>query len=178
MWAASHFRKGKHYRRRDSRVNPNRSAVRSRWPDSQPRRGWAVVRIRAASVNPSDVKNVEGQMEGTVLPRVPGRDFSGVVHDSRHIGRGRRRCRATRPSTWRRACHRDRPAPPCPRLARRLPHRCYVAADGDVAGSVRMRLIGGRRRTEHHSELVPGSPGLRLERMHASKSSSLNGLVR
>jgi hypothetical protein len=30
-------------------------------------------------VNPSDVKNVEGQMEGTVLPRVPGRDFSGVV---------------------------------------------------------------------------------------------------
>ena len=48
-------------------------------PDPQPRPGWAVVRIRAASVNPSDVKNVEGQMEGTVLPRVPGRDFSGIV---------------------------------------------------------------------------------------------------
>ena len=48
-------------------------------PDPQLRRGWAVVCIRAASVNPSDVKNVEGQMEGTVLPRVPGRDFSGVV---------------------------------------------------------------------------------------------------
>src|SRR5271156_5309671 len=48
-------------------------------PDPQPRPGWAVVRIRAASVNPSDVKNVEGQMEGTVLPRVPGRDFSGVL---------------------------------------------------------------------------------------------------
>jgi NADPH:quinone reductase len=30
-------------------------------------------------VNPSDVKNVAGHMEGTVLPRVPGRDFSGVV---------------------------------------------------------------------------------------------------
>jgi NADPH:quinone reductase len=44
----------------------------------QPRRGWAVVRIRAASVNPSDVKNVEGQMERTVLPHVPGRDFSGA----------------------------------------------------------------------------------------------------
>jgi NADPH2:quinone reductase len=29
-------------------------------------------------VNPSDVKNVEGQMERTVLPRVPGRDFSGA----------------------------------------------------------------------------------------------------
>src|SRR6266404_5296871 len=39
----------------------------------------AVVRIKAASVNPSDVKNVAGQMEHTVLPRVPGRDFSGVV---------------------------------------------------------------------------------------------------
>jgi NADPH:quinone reductase len=48
-------------------------------PDPQPRRGWAVVRIRAASVNPSDVRNVEGRMEGTVLPRAPGRDFSGIV---------------------------------------------------------------------------------------------------
>ena len=48
-------------------------------PDPQPRSGWAVVRVDAASVNPSDVKNVAGQMEGTVLPRVPGRDFSGVV---------------------------------------------------------------------------------------------------
>jgi len=48
-------------------------------PDPQPRQDWAVVRIHAASVNPSDVKNVEGQMEGTVLPRVPGRDFSGIV---------------------------------------------------------------------------------------------------
>jgi NADPH:quinone reductase len=48
-------------------------------PDPQPRSGWAVVRVHAASVNPSDVKNIAGQMEGTVLPRVPGRDFSGVV---------------------------------------------------------------------------------------------------
>jgi NADPH:quinone reductase len=48
-------------------------------PDPQPRPRWAIVRIRAASVNPSDAKNVEGQMMGTVLPRVPGRDFSGVV---------------------------------------------------------------------------------------------------
>ena len=48
-------------------------------PDPQPRKGWAIVRVRAASVNPSDARNVAGQMEGTVLPRVPGRDFSGVV---------------------------------------------------------------------------------------------------
>lgn len=39
----------------------------------------AVVGIEAASVNPSDVKNIAGAMEGTILPRVPGRDFAGVV---------------------------------------------------------------------------------------------------
>jgi NADPH:quinone reductase-like Zn-dependent oxidoreductase len=41
----------------------------------------ALVRIEAASVNPSDVKNVAGRMSQTTLPRVPGRDFSGVVVD-------------------------------------------------------------------------------------------------
>jgi hypothetical protein len=41
----------------------------------------AVVRIEAASINPSDVKNVAGRMEQTTLPRVPGRDYSGVVVD-------------------------------------------------------------------------------------------------
>ncbi len=39
----------------------------------------ALVRIHAASVNPSDVKNVAGHFSNTVLPRIPGRDFSGVV---------------------------------------------------------------------------------------------------
>jgi NADPH2:quinone reductase len=33
----------------------------------------------AASINPSDVKNVAGAMSQTTLPRVPGRDFAGVV---------------------------------------------------------------------------------------------------
>jgi NADPH:quinone reductase len=32
-------------------------------------------------VNPSDLANVAGTMEGTVLPRVPGRDFAGLVID-------------------------------------------------------------------------------------------------
>ena len=41
----------------------------------------AVIRIVAASVNPSDVKNVAGRMHQTTLPRVPGRDYSGVVVD-------------------------------------------------------------------------------------------------
>lgn len=41
--------------------------------------GFAVIRVTAASINPSDVKNVAGAMEGTTLPRTPGRDFAGVV---------------------------------------------------------------------------------------------------
>ncbi len=39
----------------------------------------ALVRVRAASVNPSDVKNVAGAMKQTTLPRIPGRDYAGVV---------------------------------------------------------------------------------------------------
>ena len=41
--------------------------------------GTAVVRIMAASINPSDAKNVAGAMKQTTLPRIPGRDFAGVV---------------------------------------------------------------------------------------------------
>ena len=38
-----------------------------------------LVEIRAAGLNPSDVKNVLGRFPYTTLPRIPGRDFSGVV---------------------------------------------------------------------------------------------------
>lgn len=38
-----------------------------------------LVQVHAAGVNPSDVKNAAGRMEGTTLPRTPGRDFAGVV---------------------------------------------------------------------------------------------------
>ncbi|HEX3743159.1 MAG TPA: zinc-binding alcohol dehydrogenase family protein [Bryobacteraceae bacterium] len=48
-------------------------------PDPHAGDDTAVVRVEAASVNPSDVKNVAGAMPQTTLPRVPGRDFSGVV---------------------------------------------------------------------------------------------------
>jgi len=43
-------------------------------PDPQPANLTAVVKGAAASINPSDVKNVEGKMKHTTLPRVPGRD--------------------------------------------------------------------------------------------------------
>src|SRR5882724_8876571 len=41
----------------------------------------AVVEIKAAGVNPSDVKAALGRMPHAVFPRTPGRDFAGVVVD-------------------------------------------------------------------------------------------------
>lgn len=41
--------------------------------------GEAVIALRAASINPSDVKNLAGRMRQTVPPRTPGRDFAGLV---------------------------------------------------------------------------------------------------
>lgn len=38
-----------------------------------------LVRIEAAAINPSDPKNVMGKMSESRPPRIPGRDFSGVV---------------------------------------------------------------------------------------------------
>ncbi|WP_327144592.1 quinone oxidoreductase family protein [Nocardia sp. NBC_01327] len=48
-------------------------------PDPEPAAGEVLVRIVAAGVNPSDVKNVLGRFPYTTVPRVPGRDFAGVV---------------------------------------------------------------------------------------------------
>lgn len=48
-------------------------------PDPQPDEPTAIVKVAAASISPSDVKNVEGKMEHTTLPRVPGRDYAGTV---------------------------------------------------------------------------------------------------
>jgi NADPH:quinone reductase len=48
-------------------------------PDPVAQQGDAVIAVKAASVNPSDLANVAGHIPGTILPRVPGRDFSGVV---------------------------------------------------------------------------------------------------
>ncbi|MGH8506747.1 MAG: quinone oxidoreductase family protein [Stenotrophobium sp.] len=48
-------------------------------PRPQPGSGEALVQVRAAGLNPSDVKNVLGRFPYTTLPRIPGRDFAGVV---------------------------------------------------------------------------------------------------
>ncbi|PQZ88976.1 MULTISPECIES: zinc-binding alcohol dehydrogenase family protein [Pseudomonas] len=44
-----------------------------------PATGEVLVEIKAAGLNPSDVKNVLGRFPYTTLPRIPGRDFAGVV---------------------------------------------------------------------------------------------------
>ena len=48
-------------------------------PRPAPGLGEVLVRVRAAAVNPSDVKNVQGGFSQTTLPRIPGRDFAGVA---------------------------------------------------------------------------------------------------
>ncbi|WP_341960660.1 zinc-binding alcohol dehydrogenase family protein [Pseudomonas sp. RC10] len=48
-------------------------------PTPVPAADEVLVQIKAAGLNPSDVKNVLGRFPYTTLPRVPGRDFAGVV---------------------------------------------------------------------------------------------------
>ncbi|MFY0732424.1 quinone oxidoreductase family protein [Pseudomonas sp. NFX15] len=48
-------------------------------PTPVPAANEILVEIKAAGLNPSDVKNVLGRFPYTTLPRIPGRDFAGVV---------------------------------------------------------------------------------------------------
>src|ERR1700741_52459 len=48
-------------------------------PDPRADSATAIVKIAAGAISPSDAKNVEGKMEHTTLPRVPGRDYAGTV---------------------------------------------------------------------------------------------------
>ncbi|WP_213880757.1 zinc-binding alcohol dehydrogenase family protein [Pseudomonas sp. dw_358] len=47
--------------------------------DPVPTHDEVLIEVKAAGLNPSDVKNVLGRFSYTTLPRVPGRDFAGVV---------------------------------------------------------------------------------------------------
>ncbi len=48
-------------------------------PKPVPVAGEVLVQVKAAAINPSDVKNVLGKMHETTVPRIPGRDFAGIV---------------------------------------------------------------------------------------------------
>ncbi len=49
------------------------------FPTPVPGPGEVLVQIHAASINPSDIKNVQGKMKQILLPRTPGQDFAGVI---------------------------------------------------------------------------------------------------
>ena len=55
-------------------------------PMPEPGEGEALVHVKAAGINPSDVGNVAGRFKKTTLPRTPGRDFAGVVIRGPHKG--------------------------------------------------------------------------------------------
>jgi len=46
----------------------------------------ALIQVKAAAINPSDIKNVLGKMHETSVPRTPGRDFAGVVVEGPMVG--------------------------------------------------------------------------------------------
>jgi NADPH:quinone reductase len=48
-------------------------------PRPDPGEGEVLIEVHAAAVNRSDVLNVRGSFPFTTLPRIPGRDFAGVV---------------------------------------------------------------------------------------------------
>jgi NADPH:quinone reductase len=48
-------------------------------PKPEPEEGEVLVEVHAAAVNRSDVLNARGSFPFTTLPRIPGRDFAGVV---------------------------------------------------------------------------------------------------
>jgi NADPH2:quinone reductase len=49
-------------------------------PKPEPQENEVLIEVQAASVNPSDVKNIQGGMKSiTTLPRIPGRDFAGII---------------------------------------------------------------------------------------------------
>lgn len=48
-------------------------------PSPEAKSREVLVKVKASAINPSDVKNVLGKMSHTTVPRVPGRDFAGVV---------------------------------------------------------------------------------------------------
>jgi len=50
----------------------------------EPGQGEALVRVKAAAINPSDLGNVAGHFKKTTLPRTPGRDFAGIVAKGNH----------------------------------------------------------------------------------------------
>ncbi|KAF1991022.1 GroES-like protein [Aulographum hederae CBS 113979] len=65
---------------------PSVLQVLSDHPKPSPGPNQSLVRIIASGINPADAKNVQGSFPQTTLPRVPGRDFAGVVEGGEEDG--------------------------------------------------------------------------------------------
>lgn len=48
-------------------------------PIPAPQPGYVLVKVKASSINPSDIANSKGIFPHTTFPRIPGRDYAGVV---------------------------------------------------------------------------------------------------
>src|SRR5690242_6201253 len=103
--------------------------VRSDLPRPAAGPGEALVAIRAAGVNPSDPKNVLGRMASTTLPRVPGRDFAGVVEEGPAEWRGREVLGSVNALGFSRdGTHAEWAVVPCDGLVEKPPQLSFEAA--------------------------------------------------
>jgi NADPH:quinone reductase len=48
-------------------------------PDPEPRKSQLLIKIAASPIQPSDLLNTQGNFPHTTFPRIPGRDFAGIV---------------------------------------------------------------------------------------------------
>jgi len=66
------------------------SLVTTTVPIPEPQADYVLVKIHATAINPSDVLNASGGFSHTSFPRIPGRDFSGIVESGPPMLKGKR----------------------------------------------------------------------------------------
>ncbi len=58
-------------------------------PIPKPKKGEVLVKVVSSGINPSDVRATLGYFPNTQLPRIPGRDFAGIVVDGSETWKGK-----------------------------------------------------------------------------------------
>ena len=154
-----------------------------------PATGEVLVQVKAAAINPSDIKNVLGKMHQTTVPRIPGRDFAGIVVEGpasrslmgKSVFRFRRRrsvfrrdgshaAISHRPGKWRAASAVEFEFRPGRRDRRRVSHR--MGRDG------RCRKNPARRNGAHPASGTTGAVGSTAARIVHSRGARVIGTVR
>lgn len=64
-----------------TREDPSKTPILSleTVPKPEPKAGFLLIKVHASAIHPSDLLNASGSFALTAFPRIPGRDFSGVV---------------------------------------------------------------------------------------------------